>query len=228
MKTILFALLYAVTSLVPATGWKEEPGFGPSDQPFRQQAWQLPAGVILASKDIHEYSYCTEQHFLKKDIKGVPGGIFNVCFDLKNTTDASLTVQFPQDLLIQSNDVKYQNGLLMGLGEVKLQPGETRTIYANAFCLNEKRAVPGSYDAEGQLLSFRFGPGEVPSTLRQVTDIVRSKGLSAEFVTDRSGSRIDYKKMERIVWIQVAIWEITSGDGLHSETLSQLKAMKVI
>ncbi|WP_295124539.1 thioester domain-containing protein [uncultured Chitinophaga sp.] len=245
MKKILFVLLLASLSLAACskdaekasadtasiiTAWHSEPGFGPSGKPFRSAAWQLPAGVELTSGGIHEYSFCTgnsKGNFDYATVKGVPGGVFNVCFELRNSTSQPVTINFPDDLLIQSTNTNYQNGLLMGIGSVTLAAGEAQKVYANAFCINEKRAVPGAYDYEGNLLSFRFGPGEVPAALKTVTDIARSKGLTSSHITDGSGKKLDYKKMENIGQIQLAVWEVTSGKGLSPATLALLNSIAV-
>lgn len=209
----------------------EDHGFGTSARPFRGKAWELPAGVTLTSGAIHEYSYCSgaaSAAFDKKQLRGVPGGAFNVCFEITNTNAQAVTVNFPNDLLIQSTNTNFSNGLLMGIGQVTLAAGEVKKIYASAFCLNEKRAVPCAYDYENKLLSFRFGPGEVPAAVRVVSNIARSKGISCGQVTDAAGRAVDYSKLKQVVCIQEAIWEITSACGLKPATKDKLNAIAAL
>lgn len=207
-----------------------EPGFGTSHQPFSGTAWQLPAGIILTSGQVHEYSYCTgtdKGAFDQHQLRGVPGGVFKVCFELTNTTTREILVSFPEDLLIQSDNSNYSNGLLIGIGNVSLAPGEVRKVYANAFCLNEDRAVPGAYDYSGALLSFRFGPSKVPAKLKTVADLVRNKGLQAHQCADAQG-HIDYKKLKSVACVQAAIWEVTGGGELQPATRKELQAVTAL
>jgi hypothetical protein len=193
-------------------------------------AWQLPAGVTLTSGQVHEYSYCTGANkgaFDQNQLRGVPGGVFKICFELTNTTIRDIVVSFPEDLLIQSDNSNYSNGLLIGIGNVSLAPGEVRKIYANAFCLNKDRAVPGAYDYSGALLSFRFGPSQVPAALKVVANLVRSKGLQAHQCADAKG-HIDYKKLKNVACVQAAIWEVCNGGVLQSATRKELQTVVVL
>ncbi|MGC4037966.1 MAG: hypothetical protein QM764_18535 [Chitinophagaceae bacterium] len=208
-------------------GALHEAGYGPSNVPFTAAAWTLPAGVELKDS-IHEYSYCWNYppytSVEKKDWKGIPTG-FTFCLTFTNTTNGVITITFPPELVFVSSSVEHQNILTIDIGTVIVNPGIATTIVVQGFCLNVGRTVPMAYDYsdEGQkLLSYSFGPSQIPGALKEVTDIVHAKHITMNDVLNADGS-IDVNKSAKYSAIQAAIWEVTDENGLTKNTKDLLK-----
>jgi hypothetical protein len=202
-------------------------GYGSSTQPFSSNSWKLPTGVQLEDS-IHDYSYCWAfppfTQVQPKDWKGVPVG-FTFCFTIKNNTGGPVIVQFPPQLDLVCSSVLYQNVLIIELGSVEMSAGATKTVVAQAFCINKGRHAPQTFNEEnGNFLSYAFGPSEIPSPLQEVVDIVRSKHITMTDVLKADGT-IDGDKATKYSVIQKAIWEVTDEGGLTVETRNKLQAL---
>ncbi len=243
MKKQLFFLVIVITFLsacnkskldeptVPAdpgnTVGITEPGYGSSNAGFIAPKWQLPANVEMADS-IHEYSYCWAfppfTNVQPKDRRGVPVG-FNFCFTLHNTSNQPVIIPFPPELIFTSSSNEHQNVLLIDVGDVQLTAGETRTIVAQGFCINEGRHIPQTFkDGTTDFLSYSFGPSSIPAALKEVTDIVESKHITMNDILKPDGS-IDNTKALKYSVIQTAIWEVTDGTGLTAVTKQQLQQL---
>jgi len=209
-----------------ATGAVSEPGYGPSNTSFSAPAWKLPSGVEM-DDSIHDYSYCWAfppfTNVQPKDWKGVPVG-FTFCMTIKNkNNNLPFIIHFPPELILASSSFKHQNVLIIELGDVELQPGESRTIVAQGFCINKGREIPQTFkDGTSDFLSYTFGPSNIPAALKEVTDIVESKHITMNDILKPDGT-IDNTKIEKYVPIQTAIWEVTDGQGLTNETRNKLQ-----
>ena len=89
-----------------------EAGYGLSVKPFKDPAWQLPAGIELKEK-FHHFTYCaqladTTTTTALKNFKGVPGGLFMFCFTLHNNKTFPVTIDFPEELAIISSSFQSQ------------------------------------------------------------------------------------------------------------------------
>lgn len=198
------------------SGALHEDGYGPSQKPFANPAWTLPAGVELVDS-IHEYSYCWAfppyTQVQKKDWRGIPTG-FTFCLTLSNKTTGVIIVQFPPELVFVSSSYIHQNVLTIDLGSVSINPGSVVTLVAQGFCINEGRTIPQAYSGDTQeLLSYSFGPSQIPAALKEVTDIVHAKHITMNDVLRPDGS-IDLDKASKYQAIQSAIWEVTEENGL--------------
>ncbi|HLA59690.1 MAG TPA: thioester domain-containing protein, partial [Puia sp.] len=197
--------------------------------PFKDQAWQLPAGIELAEK-FHHFMYCAQLADTPtttdlKNFKGVPGGLFILCFTLHNNRNYPITIDFPEELAIVSSSIHSQNGLLIALGQVIVPPNSSLTLFAGGFCLNEGRTAPDVYDENGGLLFYDLGPSVVPRSLKEITGILSTKHIGFEDVVNASGTQYDNDKYAKAFVIQKAIWEVTDGEGLTDKTRLDLKSL---
>lgn len=204
-----------------------EPGYGDSQLPFKATAWHLPTGITIEDS-IHEYSYCWAFppyiQVAPKDWKGVPLG-FTFCFTLKNNNTGPVIIQFPPQLVLTSSSLPYQNVLIISISTIELAHTESRTIVAQAFCINKGRDVPQTFVKDTEhFLSYSFGPSEVPAPLQEIVGIVSAKHIKMEDVLDANG-RVDNDKTTKYFVIQKAIWEVTDGEGLTANTRNELLAL---
>ncbi|MEJ0105897.1 MAG: thioester domain-containing protein [Bacteroidota bacterium] len=239
MRIILLASIITVLTCCSKSGNEEpsgnthspgaitEPGYGNSNQPFKDAAWQLPAGVQLEDS-IHEYSYCWAfapyTQVPPKDWKGIPLG-FSFCLTLKNTTNQPIIIQFPPSLVYTSSSLLYQNILTIELGTIEIPASSSKTIVTQGFCINLGRSIPQTYDeATGNYLSYSFGPSAVPAALQEIIDILKAKHISIKDVLAADGT-VDNNKATKYFIIQTAIWEVTDKEGLTTDTKNQLLAL---
>jgi len=238
-KLILLAFTFCLLSACSKTNTDEAtidagtpavttaPGYGSSNLPFTTASWQLPADVKLEDS-IHDYSYCWAfapyKQVSPKDWRGVPLG-FTFCLTLKNTSSHPVIVQFPPQIVFSSSSLLYQNVLVINLGSVELVPGSIRTIVAQGFCINKGRDIPQTYNEEtGGFLNYSFGPSTIPSALQEIVDILKSKNITMNDVLKADGT-IDNTKTLKYAVIQKAIWEVTDGEGLTTNTKNELLAL---
>jgi hypothetical protein len=210
-----------------SSGTLAEPGYGSSQSPFTASSWKLP-GSIQLEDSIHDYSYCwafpPNTQILPKDWKGVPLG-FTFCLTLKNTSNNSVIVQFPPQLIFASSFVLHQNVLTIDLGSVELLPGAIKTIVAQGFCVNKGRHIPQTFvDGTGNFLSYNFGPSVIPAPLQEIVAILNAKNITMNNVLKADGT-IDNTKAAKYAVIQKAIWEVTDGAGLTTDTKNELLAL---
>ena len=206
-----------------------EAGYGSSVKPFKDQPWQLPAGIELTEK-FHHFMYCvqladTTTSTALKNFKGVPGGLFMLCFTLHNNSNFPITIDFPEELAIVSSSVQSQNGLLIGLGQVIVPANTSLTLFAGGFCLNEGRTAPDVYDENGGLLYYDFGPSVVPPSVKEISGILSGKHIGFDDVVNATGTQYDNDKYAKAFLIQKTIWEVTEGEGLTEKTRQDLKAL---
>jgi hypothetical protein len=209
----------------PSTGKINVPGFGASTAAFSGANWQLPAGVILKDS-IREASWWTDVHgglpVAIGNYHGTPGGIFTVCLYLQNTTGQSITIQFPQEILLLSNTIQTQNGVIILPRTITIPAHQEIVMIAGAFCLNLGRSTPDLHTNSGALQAFSFGPATVPAQLREISDILKSKNITYSSLVQPNGM-LDPVKMAKMSIIQSAVWEITDEDGLKPETRTALQ-----
>ena len=136
-----------------------------------------------------------------------------------------MIVQFPPQIVFSSSSLLYQNVLVINLGSVELVPGSIRTIVAQGFCINKGRDIPQTYNEEtGGFLNYSFGPSTIPSALQEIVDILKFKNITMNDVLKADGT-IDNTKTLKYAVIQKAIWEVTDGEGLTTNTKNELLAL---
>ena len=213
----------------PSVQLFNESGYGSSVKPFKDQAWQLPAGIELTEK-FHHFMYCaqladTPVTTALKNFRGVPGGLFVLCFTLHNNSNFPITIDFPEELAIVSSSIQSQNGLLIGLGQVIVPSNTSLILFAGGFCLNEGRTAPDVYDENGALLYYDFGPSVIPASIKEITGILSGKHIGFDDVVNATGTQYDSDKYAKAFIIQKAIWEVTEGGGLTEKTRQDLKSL---
>jgi hypothetical protein len=200
-------------------------GFGPSTAAFAGPSWQLPQGIELIDS-IHEGSWWVDVHggteIPFRDRFGTPGGLFPICFYLRNTTGQPITITFPRELLIQSGIITTQNGIIFFLEPVTIAPNAEAVVMASAYCLNLGRSVPSLHDGQGNLQTYTFGPTNVPSQLKEITEILKNKNVTHRTMLKPNGS-IDLDQLFKVSKIQAAVWEATDEEGLTAETKADLQ-----
>jgi len=204
------------------------PGFGPSTAAFSGANWQLPQGIELKDS-IREAAWWEDVHggapIPGSQYRGLPGGTFMVCIYLQNTTGGAITIDFPEELLILSNTVQAQNGLIINLETVTIPAHSEIVIKADVFCINLTRSIPDLYTDDGVLQAFSFGPATVPPAIREITDILKPKNISYADMLTPDGI-LDPLKLSQMMIVQMAIWEVTDGDGLESDTKADLQDLQ--
>ena len=205
------------------------PGFGTSTAAFTGINWQLPQGIVLKDS-IRESSWWTDVHggtaISIGDFGGLPGGAFTVCLYLQNTTGQTITIQFPQELLIFSNTIHTQNGVIISLGTITIPAHSEKVVIAGAFCINLQRSVPDLHTDQGNLQAFSFGPATVPAQLKEISDILKPKNITYKSITTPGGS-VDPTRMAKLTIIQSAIWDATDGEGITAETKDALRSINL-
>lgn len=208
------------------TGGLNEPGYGPSTAAFKNPSWKLPDGVELVDS-LHDLNFCffmsTPPRFEEyKNFRGLPGGVAQLCGTLRNRTNSTITIHFPDALVVSSSSLMSQGVLLLFIGDVTLTPGGTKTIMIGGFCVNKSRHAPEPYAEDGSILSYSLGPSDLPAPLNEIKDILKPKNLNYQSMLKTDGTP-DINKVSKLSVIQAAIWEVTDEGGLTEETRKKLK-----
>jgi hypothetical protein len=214
----------------PVGGSLNAPGYGPSTAAFKAPAWKLPEGIELVDS-LHDLNFCfymsTPPRFEQyKNFRGLPGGVAQLCGTLRNKTGSTITIHFPDALVVSSSHLMSQGVLLLFLGDVTLIPGSTKTVMAGGFCINQSRHVPEPYAEDGSILSYSFGPSDLPGPLAEIKDILKPKSLGYGSVLKGDGTP-DIDKVTKLSVIQSAVWEVTDGEGLTQTTRQKLKDLSL-
>lgn len=202
------------------------PGFGTSTEAFSGTNWQLPQGIILKDS-IRDAQWWTDIEgglpIAVADYRGLPGGLFKVCLFLENTTGQAITIDFPEEILLLSNTIETQNGIIIELETITIPAHSETVIIAGVFCINLERDVPELYTSAGNLQAYSFGPATVPAGIKEITNILRPKNIrySDMFVN----GMLDVTRLSQMMIVQSALWEVTDDDGLTAETKAELQAL---
>ncbi len=202
------------------------PGFGTSTAAFTGTNWQLPQGVVLKDS-IRDAQWWTDiQGGAPVPVavqRGLPGGLFKVCLFLENTTGQAITIDFPEEILLLSNTIETQNGIIIELETITIPAHSETVIIASVFCINLERDVPELYTSGGNLQAFSFGPATVPPGIKEITNILRPKNIrySDMFVN----GMFDVTRLSQMMVVQTALWEVTDDEGLTAETKAELQAL---
>jgi hypothetical protein len=210
------------------TGGLNEPGYGPSTTAFKNPAWKLPDGVELVDS-LHDLNFCfymsTPPRFEDyKNFRGLPGGVAQLCGTLRNRTTTTITIHFPDAIVVSSSSLMSQGVLLLFIGDVTLTPGSTKTIMIGGFCINKSRHAPEPYAEDGSILSYSLGPSDIPPALNEIKDILKPKNINYQSMLKADGTP-DINKVTKLSLIQAAIWEVTDEGGLTEDTRKALKAL---
>lgn len=172
--------------------WK---GLGKSKEKPEGTPFSLPSGIKLAST-INGYSEfdCGCQRRDEPCFRGT-GENVRVCLGFTNTTSGPITVTIPQGLILISNDVKVQNGLIIELETFEIPAEQTMYYSLGAYCLNVGRHIPK------EVTTFELGPVTENASLKELMEFVETK-----IISDPSDAGM----------VQGAIWGITEDDGFEN------------
>ena len=163
-------------------------------------AFALPAGVSLAGEITGDVApNCGDKSFVEYG-----GDYLPVCFGLKNTSTADVTVKLPAGLVFLSKNPATQNGIILQSHDLKVAAGATEYFSFRLFCLNMHCEFGGKADR------FTFGNVSNDSKMAELISLAASKKLKVG--SDISGALV------------LAVWDITDGDGLTQEHRSQVQA----
>jgi hypothetical protein len=201
----------------------QEPGYGKSNEPFKDSPWALPAGVVL---NTHWFDFCNSDTnwTKKKNYVGVPNPMlefFVVCMEFQNTTGQMITITLPPIITLQSKYLETQNGFIISsLNVITIPPHQFRRMFASVYCINYTRHSP--FDRVDLTNEWTLGPAKVPGALQEIVDIIAPKNLTYAMLINPDG-RLDEVKAKKMWLVQEAIWEVTDSTGLTNETRQKLR-----
>ncbi|KFE68962.1 putative lipoprotein [Hyalangium minutum] len=162
----------------------------------------LPSGVELLSP-IEGYALdCIPEEQESQEEKG-SGSLVSVCLRLRNTSAQLRTVELPAGLILISDDLSSQNGMLAQAVPLQVPAQQTLAVALHLYCINETRAPTASWD------TYRLGPVTQDPGLREIINLVADKFLP---VPGREE-------------VQYAISNVTDGPGLTPQDRQALVSL---
>lgn len=187
----------------PPPGNTDRPGLGRSTAPPEGTPFALPAGVTLAAPlkgfSIFEPELCAPREGDLEEPKG-SGDLVQLCFTLRNTTDTTsspipIVIELPAGLVVESEKLSTQNGILIQRQVVTVQPGQTIYLPLFFFCLNDTRSPSTPSD------TFKLGPVLQYTDFKELFELLEDKNL------DPTGQ----------VELQAAVWNLSNGKKLTDD-----------
>lgn len=181
------------------------PGIGPSLAAPTGAPYALPAGVDLVSP-IPGYDLdCIPQEQQAQEEKG-SGSLVRVCMTLRNNSSQPKTVELPAGLILVSEDLSSQNGILAQAVPLEIPAQQTLAVALHMYCINETRAPTAPWD------SYHLGPITQDARLREIISLVADKFLPVPGQEE----------------VQSAITHVTDGAGLTSQDRQELNNLPAL
>jgi len=163
-------------------------------------AFVLPAGVELDG----EISGQIDPRCVNEKTVEYGGDMLPVCFGLKNTTGAAITVKLPAGLVFLSKSFGTQNGIILQDHEITVEPGVVRALRIDLFCLNEACHWGTSSDL------FSFGAVSSDPGIGELVDLAKTR------------KPFDRNATQTVYLFGQAVWDVTGGRGLGAERRQQI------
>ncbi|MBO9151962.1 hypothetical protein ACFOTA_07075 [Chitinophaga sp. GCM10012297] len=178
------------------TAQNNRAGLGMSQEAPVGADFRLPRGISVVRNEIKGYDYGScECRADQEHCRLGAGELVRLCFRLRNTTAAPVTVTLPEGLVFISENKATQNGLLVRSETFTIPAGTTVAYNLALFCLNADRKVTVSGDR------YRIGP------------VTQHPGLMTVILTLRDK---DLENEHNKAIAQEAIWEVTKGNALSA------------
>ena len=195
--------LFLVATLVFAAACGGDSATGPKTPvlPFDHPTgtpFTLPAGVSTVGRLIGPDSTCDAATRV-----GVSAQLVEVCVTLHNSTADTITTTFPAGIVLISKTGEVQNGTQVQPIAVRVPAGGDTTVVLELYCVNLSRHATSPGD------EYTLGVVSDNQGLKELITILGSKLIDASSAFD----------------VQSAIWEISDGNGLTSETRTRMQAL---
>jgi hypothetical protein len=202
---------------------KEQPGHipGMGDTPGTPQGepFKLPAGITLKGEIVGNDDFMSGQDCV------VDGQGYAVTVKMKLHRDSAGTgpieVVFPAGLVIVSASEGFQSGLLVERVVVTIPPvppgsgGSDCQVTLMLFCLN------ANLKASKPSAKYRLG---VVTNSEQIKNFIQKvSGKKISYSAYPAGNKEDY--FTNSGFLQVALWDITDGEGLTKENLGNIQGV---
>lgn len=179
-------------------------GFGDSNDAPEGTVFTWPQGISVVG-DIRGFDGYYEPELCGGRTRADQldeGAYVLVCLSLRNDNEAPVTIALPAGLVFVSNDLAYQNGILLQAGTIVIAPKSVTYQPIGLYCLNENRdpaTTESAYvvgpvttyqpmlDFAGQVARKKVRPGQLPdfdisTTLQScVYDICRNGRVSETY-----------------------------------------------
>ena len=195
------AFLFATLILAAACGGDSSTGPKPPALPFDRPtgtAFTLPAGVTTVGTLKGPDASCDAATRV-----GFSAQLVEVCVTLHNSTTSTITTTFPAGIVLISKSAEVQNGTQVQPIAVPVRAGSDTTVILELYCVNLSRHATAPGD------EYTLGVVTDNAGLREIATILANKVIDESSVWD----------------VQDAIWEVSDGDGLTSETRTNLQAL---
>ena len=134
---------------------------------------------------------------------GFSAQLVEVCITLHNSTAGTITTTFPPGIILISKTGEVQNGTQVQSVAVPVPAGRDTTVILELYCVNLSRHATAPGD------QYTLGVVSDHTGLRELLTILANKQIDESSVWD----------------VQDAIWEVSDGDGLTSETRTNMQAL---
>jgi len=244
MKKIL--TYFFLASLVIFAGCEKEenieapgniPGMGDAAGELQADPFNVPEGIVIESVEGELASILENEGSaaLKSatDVEanqsyscyGSGGKFIKVRLTLTNTSNFRRSVFLPRGLMFKVKKDGYQHGILLQWTWVCLQPGQTRTIVLNLYCLNR------GFDSSTPAVGFSIAGISNSQIMWRLLRRLARKKINFEHYNVVSssaalkGSTDAPRYGEIIEVLQKSVWALTNGTGLSDEQIQIIESI---